>query len=194
MITLGLVSDTHVPDRTKALHPALGDYLASVDQILHAGDICLPYVLRELGKIAPVTAVGGNADWMMPYLPLQRRMVLAGVPLMLTHSHGGLSGYLYERYVYRTRGYSYEFHYERILRAFRKEKIIVFGHTHLPYLRVHGDQLLINPGSLGPTYVPGGRGPSAGRLTLDGGSIAVEIIDLNSQTLIQSIHLETSVC
>ncbi len=62
---LGVVADTHVPDKAKTLNPQVLAILrqAEVSAILHAGDISSPGVLTALGEIAPVYAVLGNRDW-----------------------------------------------------------------------------------------------------------------------------------
>ncbi|HYI09298.1 MAG TPA: metallophosphoesterase family protein [Thermoanaerobaculia bacterium] len=54
---IGVVSDTH-----GVIHPALADVFASVDHIVHAGDIGGAHVLRALGALAPVTSVDGNMN------------------------------------------------------------------------------------------------------------------------------------
>jgi putative phosphoesterase len=190
MVTLGIVSDSHIPDRTKFLPDGLSAYLSGVDRILHAGDICRKWVLEELEEIAPVTAARGNADWLMPFLPLRRVLNIEDVPIELTHSHGGFTGYLYQWWIYYTRGYDYEFHYQRVCRASSTARIIIFGHTHIPHCRVHGEQLLINPGSLGPTYQFYTKGPSAGKLSIDSGKISAEIVDLTTKSTIYSLLLD----
>ena len=65
---LGVVADTHIPDRVRSLHPDLlpGLKAANAEVILHAGDICSPVVLAELSQVAPVVAVRGNRDWALP--------------------------------------------------------------------------------------------------------------------------------
>jgi len=60
--TLGLISDTHLPDRLRALPPEVFDALDGVDLILHAGDVGTLAVLDQLSTIAPVVAVHGNDD------------------------------------------------------------------------------------------------------------------------------------
>ena len=50
-IRVGLISDTH-----DLVRPEAARALAGVDHIIHAGDICSPEVLAELGRIAPVSA------------------------------------------------------------------------------------------------------------------------------------------
>src|ERR1700757_364499 len=57
MTTIGVISDTH-----GLLRPEAIEALKGVDRILHAGDVGDPDILRELEKIAPVTAVRGNVD------------------------------------------------------------------------------------------------------------------------------------
>ena len=54
---IGVISDTH-----NFLDPKIPERFAGVGHILHAGDIGLPWILQELERVAPVTAVGGNTD------------------------------------------------------------------------------------------------------------------------------------
>jgi predicted phosphodiesterase len=176
------------------LPAGLEDYLQGVDRILHTGDISRRPVLEQLGQIAPVTAVLGNSDWTLPYLPLKRHIDINGVAIMLTHSHGGLLGYAYERYIYFRYGYTYDFHYGRVRRWFPHARVVIFGHTHVPLAEVNengsGDQLLFNPGSLGPRYFPPGSGPKAGRICLANGKITAEIVDLGTRKVIQTAQLD----
>ena len=86
---VGLVSDTHFPQRCRQLPPALFDVLSGVDLILHAGDVGLLSVLDDLSRIAPVIAVHGNDDTAEAEreLPYQLVAPVAGVRLFLWHSH-----------------------------------------------------------------------------------------------------------
>ena len=59
---IGLISDTHIPDRAKILPQNVIDAFSDVDLILHAGDLTSPRVLDELEQIAPTMAVQGNMD------------------------------------------------------------------------------------------------------------------------------------
>ena len=54
---LGVISDTH-----GLLRPQVFDVFSDVDHILHAGDVGPLSILRELERLAPVTAVYGNTD------------------------------------------------------------------------------------------------------------------------------------
>ena len=59
---IGVVADTHIPDRTRELPAEIFDHLHGVDMILHAGDVSRQIVLDRLATIAPVIAVQGNRD------------------------------------------------------------------------------------------------------------------------------------
>lgn len=56
---VGLIADTHLPDRCLALPPAVFDVFRGVEMIVHAGDVGARSVLDELGAVAPVAAVRG---------------------------------------------------------------------------------------------------------------------------------------
>ena len=59
---IGLISDTHIPDRARILPQNVIDAFSDVELILHAGDLTSPKVIDELEEIAPVMAVQGNMD------------------------------------------------------------------------------------------------------------------------------------
>src|SRR5208283_3980716 len=59
VMKLGIISDTH-----GLLRPEVLPALKGVDRILHLGDVGKASILRELEKIAPVTAIRGNVDTM----------------------------------------------------------------------------------------------------------------------------------
>lgn len=86
---IGLLSDTHLPERLAALPPALFAVLRGVDLVLHAGDVGELGVLDCLSAIAPVVAVHGNDESANARreLPYQQIVTLAGQRLVLTHAH-----------------------------------------------------------------------------------------------------------
>ncbi len=62
---IGLVTDTHLPNEVRHLGdlgPHVAEFFASVDLILHGGDIVGPSVLEWLEQFAPVLAARGNND------------------------------------------------------------------------------------------------------------------------------------
>lgn len=62
---IALISDTHLPSVVRQLDelgPQIGDFLATVDLILHGGDVVSPAVLDWCEQFAPVLAAQGNND------------------------------------------------------------------------------------------------------------------------------------
>jgi len=80
-LLVAVIADTH-----GVLPPELFGHLANCEQILHLGDLGPPWLLAELGAVAPVLAVGGNMDLPgTPELPETRRLELAGLPVHMRH-------------------------------------------------------------------------------------------------------------
>lgn len=131
---IAVLSDTHIPERSKALPEYLTPFLKGVNCILHAGDVTEWWVLEELSQFAPVYAVSGNMD--APYvhtrLPAKRVVELEGVRIGLVHGHG-----------------SPEEAERMALTSFTDEnvQVIVYGHSHRPLLMWRREFLLMNPGS-----------------------------------------------
>jgi uncharacterized protein len=178
MVTLGILSDTHVPDRVRSLKPAVISIFREekVDAILHAGDISQPNVLALLQEIAPVYAVRGNRDWpQLQMLPTTLLLEFEGVKVGLTHSHGSLRVYLLDKVRTLFQGAQFERYLRRALSAFPQAKVVVFGHTHIPVQRWINGQLCRNPGS---AACPDNKAPapSIGLVRIGpAGSVNVEI-------------------
>jgi len=150
LLTVGVISDTHIPDRVDRLHPQIIPILraAHVDQILHAGDISIPSVLEELGQIAPVLAVRGNRDLVFDRsLPLLRVIDLAGVKVALMHGHGGWLNYLWDKLVYFKFGYQVKRYIPTLFNSAPEAQVYIFGHTHFPENFWRNGKLIFNPGS-----------------------------------------------
>lgn len=131
---LGILSDTH-----GYFHPALPDYLADADLILHAGDVGSPDILDRLEALAPTRAVRGNIDGQDVRLraPEHQRFTCDGLVFWMTHIAGRPGRW--------QRGMG---------EALRREPPDVFicGHSHILCIeRVHrlGGMLFINPGAAG---------------------------------------------
>ncbi len=149
-LTIGVVADTHVPDRINALHPALLASLkaAGVERILHAGDACTNRVPAELAQVAPVSLVRGNRDWTMtPLPPDSLSLDLFGNRLVLAHGHGSFFTYWYDKFQYIRHGYVFERYQRRLLRGWPQANVFVFGHTHHAEIRWIDGRLYFNPGS-----------------------------------------------
>lgn len=122
-LTIGVLSDTH-----GHLYAEVGQALAGVDHIIHAGDIGSPRVLMELAQIAPLTAVRGNCDhdgWAQG-LPVHAEVELGGVRIVVGHVLG------------------------QVRELAGDAPVVVSGHSHLALIERHGGTLYLNPGSAGP--------------------------------------------
>lgn len=152
---LGLISDTH-----GLFDTSLPRLFASVDLIVHAGDIGKLEVVEQLERIAPVLAVEGNNDWFNRF-PTERLEHVGGRRMVVRHIFG-------------------ELHQigppERALVEQLRPDILVFGHTHRPYIESLGETILINPGSAGPRRFRLPR--TVGLLSIEEGHLESEIIDL----------------
>ncbi|MGA3161226.1 MAG: metallophosphoesterase family protein [Terracidiphilus sp.] len=149
---IGVVSDTH-----GLLRPEVARALEGVERILHLGDVGKSSVLKELGKIAPVTAVRGNVDREGPLSELPETEVVM----------------IADRYVYML----HDLHKLHLDPAAGKFAAVLSGHTHAPnYYRRKG-VLYFNPGSCGPRRF---RLPvTVGLLTVgEDGEFKAEIVDL----------------
>lgn len=171
-LTIGVVSDTHVPRRARRLPPQLlkGLEQAKVDYILHAGDLVDMAVLDELSAIAPVSAVAGNMDgWETSFrLPRQRTATVGGVSIGLAHGDQGHGPDT------PTRAFS--------LFAGTGVAAVVFGHSHIPWCEYREGILLFNPGS--PTDPRRQPNPSYGLIHVEGGpapSLTGQILSLNRE-------------
>ena len=59
---IGVLSDTHVPQRGARLPDAMLRHFENIELILHAGDLSTLAVLDQLSAYAPVEAVQGNVE------------------------------------------------------------------------------------------------------------------------------------
>ena len=169
-LTIGVVSDTHVPRRARRLPPELLRVLreARVDHILHAGDLVDMSVLEQLSAIAPVSAVAGNMDGWDTALQLPRRRIvsLGGVAIGLTHGDEGRGPDT------PTRAFS----------VFADDEVaaVVFGHSHMPFCQWREGRLLFNPGS--PTDPRRQPSPTYGLLRIHVGALDADAVAERSQS------------
>jgi uncharacterized protein len=123
-----VIADTHMPRRARALPEGLIPYLERADLILHAGDLMDPALLDELAGYAPARAVRGNLD--PPDLPETLEFGFGGIGVAMIHDSGRRQG--------RRR---------RLQRRFPEARVVIFGHSHIPFLEDACSLMLLNPGS-----------------------------------------------
>ena len=139
-----IVSDTHGLEQNLA--EAL-EQTGPIDQLIHLGDVeGGAEHIRELAGDAPAAIIAGNNDFFCD-LPNERIFTIGGHRIFMTHGHGYFvhSGTLYLKREARKKG----------------ADIVMFGHTHKPYMEEDNELLVLNPGSLSlprqeghrPTYI-----------------------------------------
>ena len=125
-----VIADTHVPRRAKALPEGLLPHLERADLILHAGDLIAPILLDGLAASAPVRAVRGNLDPPGAKLPERLQFEFGGVRIAMIHDSGPKKG-----------------RRNRMRWRFPGARVVVFGHSHIPWLEDEEGFLMLNPGS-----------------------------------------------
>lgn len=105
-------------------------HLEKTDLILHAGDLMDPVLLDELAAYAPVRAVRGNLDPPDARLPETLEFEYGGARIAMIHDSGPKKG-----------------RRNRMRRRFPEARIVVFGHSHIPWLEDEDGLMLLNPGS-----------------------------------------------
>jgi uncharacterized protein len=125
-----VLADTHAPRRWRSLPARVAEHLTGADLILHAGDVCVPYVLAELAVYAPVHVVQGNNDGPELDAPETLELDLDGLRVAMIHDSGQAKGRL-----------------ARMRRRFPAADLVVFGHSHIPLDESEGDLRIFNPGS-----------------------------------------------
>jgi putative phosphoesterase len=125
-----VMADTHVPRRARVLPEGLIPHLGRADLILHAGDLMDPALLDELAAHAPVEAVRGNLDPPDLDLPETLEFEFGGARVAMIHDSGRKQG-----------------RRMRLRRRFPEARVVVFGHSHIPFLEDEGGLMLLNPGS-----------------------------------------------
>jgi putative phosphoesterase len=136
-LRLAIVADTHSHP-----HPRTLEWIAQLapDAILHAGDIGDLQVLDRLAALAPLIAVRGNIDERAPEVPevvaIDIRSNEASV-LKLLLMHIAVYGPKVRADAAR-------------LAADKGAKLIVCGHSHVPFIGRDRGFIVFNPGSAGP--------------------------------------------
>jgi putative phosphoesterase len=124
---IGVISDTH-----DFFDPRIPELFKGVEHIVHGGDVGSMAIISELEKIAPVTAVSGNTDSMLP---------LRGVEVFELGRHKFLLEHIVQPDM------------PEVLLSQRvqteKPDVIVFGHTHKPFNKTIGGIWYFNPGYAG---------------------------------------------
>jgi putative phosphoesterase len=132
---IGVISDTHIPDRAKGLPKEILQVFKDVDMIIHTGDFVSVAVLNKLKSLCGnIKAVAGNMDSqkVKTKLPEKEIVKVGNYKIGIAHGYGHPNGLI-----------------DYLTKLFKNDDvdIIVFGHSHTPLNKKIGDILFFNPGS-----------------------------------------------
>lgn len=132
---IGVISDTHIPDKALDLPKDILKGFQGVDMIIHAGDLADLSVLSKLRSICSnVKAVWGNMDPPDVRKELKEKEIIKVGNFKIGIMHGcGRPDNLIE-------SLSVEFKKDNV-------DIIIFGHSHSSLNEKRGNILFFNPGS-----------------------------------------------
>lgn len=158
---IGVISDTHIPERASKIPEKVFNVFKDVDMILHAGDLVSFDVLDKLQKIAPTKCTQGNIDRAYGVkIPKSVTLEVDGIKIGLNH------GEVYPR------GDTLQLKY--IAMEIGVE-VLITGHTHWPFIKEVDGIILLNPGS--PT-VPRLSDPSVMLLKIENKKMDAEIVKI----------------
>ncbi len=132
---IGVIADTHIPDRAKEIPQQILDAFKKVDMIVHAGDLVDLSVLDELKAVCKnVKAVWGNMD---PFearkgLPEKEIINAGNYKIGVIHGYGNPNKLI-----------------GLVTQIFKKDNVnlIIFGHSHSALSEKIGNIIYFNPGS-----------------------------------------------
>lgn len=125
-----IISDTH------GRHGNLDEVLereGKIDMLLHLGDVEGEEEYIKSVAQCPTHIIAGNNDF-FSYLPKEKEIQIGKYKVFMTHGHG-----------YYVSMNTSVLRREAIARGV---DIVVFGHTHRPYIDTKGEVFVINPGSI----------------------------------------------
>ena len=143
---IGIMGDTH--GDVFSMQQAIAE-AGPVERWLHTGDFFRDSLLLATIVSVPVTAVAGNCDGRAEAKP-DEFIEVAGYRLWLTHGH---------RY-----GVKNDLSELREWALLYEADVVVFGHTHQPFVGNESGLLFFNPGS--PAMPRRGRSRTCGVLEL----------------------------
>lgn len=163
-LTVGLISDTHIPVRARSLPKKVFEVFEKVNYIAHAGDLVDMSVIDELEQLAPVLAVCGNMDGpeIRGKLPKLNSVKVFDWKIGVVHDSGALFGMKKMREIAQKNCYN----------------VLVYGHTHTSNFRWEENTLFINPGSPTNPLPPFVTKPTVALLRATKEKIMPEIIQI----------------
>ena len=132
---IGVISDTHIPERAKSIPQKILEEFKKVDMVIHAGDFVDAEVLEMLRKVCPdVRGVSGNMDQSDIKMNFSEKEIIPVGKFKIGVKHGyGPPDKLIAM----------------MQEAFKKDDVdvVIFGHSHNALNLKEGKVLYFNPGS-----------------------------------------------
>ncbi len=157
-VKIGVISDTHIPTRARALPAKIFEIFEDADYIVHAGDYVDLAVIEELENIAPFIGCRGNMDRHSVKQQLLRVASLEVDDRIIRVIHDLQGGAKIKQ-----------------IQKMGPVDIIIHGHTHRKSVEHVGTLLILNPGSPTNSF---GRPNSVALLTLTPARVDFEFVDL----------------
>ncbi|MDD2688826.1 MAG: metallophosphoesterase [Candidatus Omnitrophica bacterium] len=135
MMKIGVISDTHISDRSRDIPQEILDAFKDVDMIIHAGDLVELAVLEKLKKVCSnVKAVWGNMDpeEVKKALPEKQILKVGSHKIAVMHGYGAPNKLI-----------------DLLMSVFKNDSVdlIIFGHAHYSVNEKREGILFFNPGS-----------------------------------------------
>lgn len=132
---IGVIADTHIPDRAKDIPKQVLDDFKDVDMVIHGGDLIDLSVLKKIKTVCTnIKAVYGNMDHyeVRENLPEKEIFKIENYRVGVMHGYGAPSNLI-----------------ELLERLFKNDNVnlIIFGHSHTALCEKKNNILYFNPGS-----------------------------------------------
>ena len=162
---IAVISDTHGKPHP-GLFPVLQHHRPSI--VLHAGDVGDLDLIDILEEIAPTVFVRGNVDSTGPAWPDSFSLHInigQAIQFDLLLLHMAVAQLRLNREALN------------LLRQ-RPAQVVIFGHSHTPFLGMEGKTCLFNPGSAGPSRM--GLPTTMGFIEISSGQLKFKHLDLKT--------------
>lgn len=126
-----ILSDTHdsIYNARKAIESN-----PDISMVLHLGDLCRDAIkLSQLYPDKSLEYVYGNCDFGVGTVSAEKTIEIEGVRIFMTHGNK----------------YNVKWNLNRIVEKAEAENasVVLFGHTHIPFVNIINNILVVNPGS-----------------------------------------------
>lgn len=132
-----VISDSH--GRNDDIEGVL-EQVGPIDAMIHCGDVERGDTYIRSLVDCPVYMIAGNNDWNLD-LPGELLIEIEGYKILVVHGH---QFYVYSGVQY-LRSYAHELGVD----------VVMYGHTHQPFIEIEEDLTILNPGSLSYPRQPG---------------------------------------